>query len=56
MADNSSNSVAIVAIIILVIAALGIAYYFMQQNHMGTSSAPSKVEVNLPAGENKTAQ
>ena len=29
MADNNSNSVAVVAIVILVIAALGIGYYFM---------------------------
>ena len=51
MADNGSGSVASVAIVILVILALFIGYYFfVKQGRLEVPSAsPSKVEVNVPA-------
>lgn len=55
MADNSSNSVAIVAIIIIILLAVVGFYYFMNQGgfqNTGTTTAPSNIEVNVPAGNN----
>jgi hypothetical protein len=49
MADNGSNAVASVAIIILVIAALFAGYYYMQHNKTESPVAPTKVEVNVPS-------
>ena len=48
MADNnSSNIVAIFAIIVIVIIALGAFYYFSQGNLKETGIAPSTPSVNV---------
>jgi hypothetical protein len=56
--ESSSSNVAVVAIVILVMAALGFGYYYMQGNRgVDTSNAtvPAKVEVNtqVPAASEK---
>lgn len=55
MADDSSNSVAIVAIIILVVGALAIGYYFMKEGKLEVpASTTSNVEVKVPAATTTT--
>jgi len=55
MADNGSSNVASVAIVIIVLAALAVAYYVFQRNGglKADTSEPTKVEVSLPSVEVK---
>ena len=51
MADNGSNNVASVAIVIIVLAALAVAYFIIQKNGgmKEKTSGPTKIEVTLPS-------